>query len=176
MNLSSRIVAAALVATIPWGVVACGNDQSAHAKASLKAWTVKNLSSNDGSMKLTDAQAGCFANTVVDKVGVKELRAQKVLDKNATMIENALDNTKLPVPDATVFGNAIIDCTGNGAPFITAITSSLKNGAPDAVKTCIDSKVTADVMRRFMIAGFSGATDPMGVLQAAVAPCEQAGN
>lgn len=176
MNARSRIVAVALTATVPFALAACGNADATHAKASIKANILTSMKSADGSTQLTDAQAGCFSGKVVDKVGLKQLQADKVIDSKNNVVPNALDNTKLSQADATKFADAIITCTDNGAPFVAAIKKALDQGQSAATATCMGSKLTTDVMMKFMVAGFSGDGSATTVLENAVAPCMASGN
>lgn len=175
MNARNRTAAVILAATVPFAPAACGNSDAAHAKASLKVTLLTNANAS-GSQNLTDTQATCLSDGLVDKIGVKQLQADKIIDAKANAIEHSLNNNTLPKADATKFADTYLDCTDHGAAATAAIKSALEASATDATKTCIDSKLTAAVVRDFMIAGFSGGNSAStAVLQTAVmTPCAPA--
>lgn len=175
MNARNRTAAIVLAAIVPFALAACGNSDATHAKASLKATLLSNANAS-GSHNLSDAQATCLADGVVNTIGVKQLQADKILDAKANAIEHSLNNNTLPQADATKFADTYLGCTDHGAAATAALKSALEAGATDTTKTCIESKVTAAVVRDFMIAGFTGGNSAStAVLQNAVlTPCQPA--
>lgn len=154
MNARNRTAAVVLAAIVPFALAACGNSDAAHAKASLKATLLSNANAS-GSHNLSDAQATCLADGVVNTIGVKQLQTDKILDAKANAIEHSLNNNTLPKADATKFADTYLGCTDHGAAATAALKSALEVGATDATKTCIESKVTTSVVRDFMIAALS---------------------
>lgn len=175
MNTRSRFVAFALAATVPLSLAACGGNADAdHAKASLKAMLIKDQKTDSATPRMTDDQSGCIANTVVDKIGVKQLRVDGMIDKKNDAVQNGLGNAKLSASDASNLVNAMFDCTNGGAAIIASLKKEIHSsatGAPATALACIDAKITASFTKDLMKAIFAKDNAKAQALQTSLASC-----
>lgn len=175
MNTRNSLVAIALAAAVPFALTSCGgNAEADHAKASIKAMFVKDQKTDSATPRMTDDQSGCIANTVVDKIGVKQLQADGMLDKKNNAVEQGLGNAKLSAADASKLVNAMFDCTNGGATIIASLKKEIHSsaaGAPAAGLACIDSKITATFTKDLMKAIFAKDNAAAQALQASLATC-----
>lgn len=157
MKASRRIAAVALAAAIPFTLSACGTSQATQAKKVIKAEILK-INEGAPTTQISDAQAGCIGNKVVDKIGVKRLIDDQILTKDGKSGNKSLSDGSLRMPDAdaTDFVNAIFDCTDNGKPFVSAFTGEATNGASQAVKDCLTGKIDATLVKKILTAEVAG--------------------
>lgn len=175
MNTRSRLVAVALAATVPFTLAACGgNPEADHAKASIKAMLIKDQKTDTATPRMTNDQSGCIANTVVDKIGVKQLQVDGMLDKKNNAVESGLGNAKLSASDASNLVNAMFDCTNGGTAIIASLKKELHSsasGASAAALACIDSKITVGFTKDLMKAIFSRDSAQAQALQTTLGTC-----
>lgn len=178
MNLRSSLVAAALAAAVPFTLTACGGNSDAdHAKASIKAMLIKDQKTDTATPRMTDDQSGCIANTVVDKIGLKGLQVDGLLDKSNNAVENGLGSSRMSTTDASAFVNAMFDCTNDGATIIASVKKEIDSsatGTSAAAKACIDSKITPAFTKSLLTAIFARDNSAAQALQATLASCEAA--
>jgi hypothetical protein len=180
MDTRSRLVAVALSAALPFTLIACGGNADAdHAKASIKAMLIKDQKTDAATPRMTGDQSGCIANTVVDKIGLKALQADGMLDKSNNAVTGGLSNAKMSAPDASNFVNALFDCTNGGATIIAATRKEIHGsvpGASAAALACIDSKITAQFTKDLFKAVFARDNAKIQAVEAAVAACVTTAN
>lgn len=175
MKTSSRLIAVALAATVPFSLTACGgNPQADHAKASIKAMLIKDQKASPTSPQLTDDQNACIAGSMVDKVGLKQLAADGMLDKSNNAVDHGLGNVKLSAGDATNVVNAMFDCTNGGGIILSSLKKSINTNAAaasPAALSCIDSKITESFTKDLMKAIFSRDSAQAQALQTTLGTC-----
>lgn len=152
-------VALASVATI--SLSACGSGSSAdpvavQAKSSIAKELVAKATQASDPFKDPTA-AGCVANGVVDKIGVKQLQTYGLIDATGNATSAKLENTNASKADATSIVDTLFSCVG---PQLMAQFQSNMAGreasAPPAMKDCLNKLFTQDTVRGIMIAQMEG--------------------
>ena len=164
MSTSTRLVAVALTATLPFALAACGsgNPVADKAKTAIKADVLKNQGTNSvmGSKGLDATQAGCFTGHFVDGVGVDGLVKDGLITKTGAVKKSLTSSTlQLPKAHATTFVNALFDCTNDGAQIMSTFRTKLQTTLTTYTATqrsCLEGKVTTTVMKSIFVAGLSG--------------------
>lgn len=167
MRTPTRLVAVALATAVAFALAACGsasNPVADKAKAAIKADILKNQTGNSivGSKGFSATQAGCFSGKFVDGVGVNQLVKDGLITATgATKKSITSSNLQLPKADATTFVTSIFDCTDGGAPIMSTFRSKLDTTLASYTatqRTCVENKVTIDVIKSIFVAGLSGDT------------------
>lgn len=178
MSTPTRLVAVALATAVPFALTACGsggNPVADKAKAAIKADILKNQSANSvvGSKGFSPSQAGCFSGKFVDGVGVDKLVKDGLITKTGAAKKSiTASNLQLPKADATTFVTAMFDCTNGGATIMSTFKGKLDatlTAYPATQKTCVEDKVTTQVMKTIFIAGLSGDTTAANTTFTAIA-------
>lgn len=145
-------------------LAACGASShtslSDHAKASVKALVLKDNSTanRDLPFNVNATQAGCFADKIVDAVGVPELQREGALDKkgNAVSTNNSTDH--MPKAIAVKFVDSMYACVDQPT-FVggaKGLVSGGMTGAPAASIACVENKVTVPAARQVYLASLVG--------------------
>jgi hypothetical protein len=149
----------------------CGNSESDKAKANIKASVLKDNSSVAGGSKLTDKQAQCFADGLVDKVGVDKLKKYKLIDSNLKIIKDA-NPTNMSADDADATAGVITGCVDMTKLITDQINSSAQTKLTDAQSKCITDAIDEDAIKKGLSASFQGKSDnPMSDMQGAMMKC-----
>lgn len=157
MNTRSRIVAAALVATVPFALTACGNSEASQAKKAIKAEIVKSSQDSTSPLKFDDAQAGCFADKVVDDLGVSDLKKAGLLTTDGKNANN-LKDVKVSTAQATKIVDDMWGCTDNGKSIMALFTQEMAgslSSLPAAAQTCIKDKIDEAMVKKVIVATLS---------------------
>lgn len=167
-KISALLCAVAMVLS----VAACGgNSESDKAKANIKASVLKNNASVAGGSKLTDKQAECFANGLVDKVGVDKLKKYKLINDKLEIIQNA-NPTNMTSGDADATAGVITKCVDMKKLITDQINNSAQTKLTAAQSKCIDDAIDEDTIRKGLSASFQGkSTNPLAGMQAGLLKC-----
>lgn len=172
-KISALLCAVAMVLS----VAACGgNSESDKAKANIKASVLKNNASVAGGSKLTDKQAECFANGLVDKVGVDKLKKYKLINSNLQIIQNA-NPTNMSAADADATAGVITSCVDMKQLILDQINSQ-SSGKLSATQTkCISDAIDTSAITKGLSATFQGkSSNPMQAMQGALMKCVLGGS
>lgn len=160
--MNTRIAVAALVA-LAFPLTACSN---ADDEAAAKAVSQDLQKGGEGDLELSQKDADCIGEGMVDEVGRDQLIEYKIITKdNKPDDGKAADMSK---DDAESTADVFQDCTDVKKIFLDEMSS-----APEESKSCMDDKLTDDVIHDFLVAGFQG-DDANKVLEDAVGECMQA--
>ena len=178
MSTPTRLVAFALATSVPFALAACGsssNPVADKAKAAIKADILKNQSASSvvGGKGFTPSQADCFSGKFVDGVGVDGLVKDGLITKTGAAMKSITSSSlQLPKAHATTFVNAMFDCTNGGASIMTTFKGKLDTTLTSysaTQRTCVEDKVTTQVMKTIFIAGLSGDTSAANTTFTAIA-------
>lgn len=146
-----RILAAVVVGALCLTAGACGQTEEATASLS-RSFEKEDLGDTDVSRE----QADCMAETIVDGVGVDQLKEYGVLDDDATVNDNLAD-TELEQDDADTVAGALVDCIG-AEEIVKA--QMLQDRMTKAQRSCIVEAVGAEQLKALISTGFqSGEPD-----------------
>jgi hypothetical protein len=162
---------AVLCAVLLLSLAACGSSEDDKAKANIKASVLKSQSSVAGGSKLTDAQAECFADGLVDNVGVDKLKKYKLINDKLEIIQNA-NPTNMTADDADATAGVITKCVDMKKLITDQINSSAQTKLTAAQSKCIDDAIDEDTIRKGLSASFQGkSTNPLAGMQAGLLKC-----
>ncbi|MGN6161016.1 MAG: hypothetical protein ACTHOG_04855 [Marmoricola sp.] len=144
-------------------------------KALVKAEILKNQRATAANpFRMSDAQAGCTANAIVDALGVHKLHAYGLITADDKLTGKRLAATKFSVADATAVVNALFSCVGNGSftdLMKREINARLPATLPAAQRACIAGKLTVPAVKHVLIAELSGQADATAQLTTAIEAC-----
>ena len=135
---------------------ACGGDDD---DANARQDYVDAVVAVSGSDDLTEAQSICFAESVVDAIGVEKLdKATSPRgirnEKTSNMVDLGVDVTTEEAEDFYERINRCVDLR-------QIIIDSVMHGqdVTDEGKACLDQQLTDDLLKRFMVNGFTHSLD-----------------
>jgi len=167
---------ALLCAVLLLGLSACGNSEDDKAKENIKASVLKSNSSVAGGSKLTEKQAECFADGLVDKVGVDKLKKYKLIDSNLKINDDA-NPTNMSADDADATAGVITDCVDMKKLITDQINGQSGTKLTDAQTKCISDAIDEDKIKDGLSASFQGKSDnPMSDMQGALMKCVLGGS
>jgi hypothetical protein len=171
-----RKISAVLCAVLLMSLAACGSSDDDKAKANIKASVLKDSSGVAGGSKLTDQQAQCFADGMVDDVGVDKMKKYKLLDDNLKIIKDA-SPTNMSADDADATAGVITKCVDLKKLITDQINSSTQTKLTDTQSKCISDAIDEDAIRKGLSASFQGKTsNPMSDMQGALMNCVTGGS
>lgn len=166
-----RISALLCALALALSVSGCANSESDKAKANIKASVLKNNSSVAGGSKLTDKQAECFANGLVDKVGVDNLKKYKLINDKLEINQSA-NPTNMSADDADATAEVITGCVDMKKLITDQINANAQTKLTDAQTKCITDAVDTDAIKKGLSASFQGkSSNPMSDMQGALMKC-----
>ena len=130
--------------------------QDVKASKSISASIMKGQKAATGSSQLftmSQKDADCIANGLVDKIGVKQLQTYKLLDKDLK-INGSVTNAKMSAKDAESASSVLFGCTDVQGMMKQAISKS--GNLPPAVKPCIDKTFTESNLKSAFTELFQG--------------------
>ncbi|MDX6323896.1 MAG: hypothetical protein QOK15_250 [Nocardioidaceae bacterium] len=167
---------AVLCTVLLLSAAACGSSDDDKAKANIKASVLKDNASVAGGSKLTDKQASCFADGLVDKVGVDKLKKYKLIDSKLQIIKNA-NPTNMSADDADATAGVITSCVDMTKLITDQINSSAQTKLTAAQTKCIQGAINEDAIKKGLSSSFQGKSDnPMADMQGALMKCVLGGS
>jgi hypothetical protein len=161
----------AICLTLLVSLSACGNSDDDKAKENIKSSVLNENASVAGGAKLSEKQADCFANGMVDDVGVEAMQKYKLLDKDLKIIKDA-NPTDMSEDDADATAEVITGCVDMKALITDQINASAKTDLTDKQSKCIDDAIDEDTIKKGLSASFQGKSDnPMADMQGALFAC-----
>lgn len=150
----------ALLAAMLLALTACGGGDDSEAKDNIAEALLDGA--EEGS-PFDDEAAECFADNVVDEVGVDKLQEYGVLTDELE-VEEDIQETEMSEGDAEKAADAFVDCV-DVDEFIGAALGG--EDVPEAVADCLEENLSEDTFRDVMKAGFMG---DEGAAQEAMGP------
>jgi hypothetical protein len=171
-----RTMSAVLCAVLLLSLAACGTSEQDKAKENIKASVLKDNASVAGGTKLTEDQARCFADGMVDDLGVDKMKKYKLLDDNLEIIRNA-SPTDMSADDADATAGVITKCIDMKKLITDQINTQSQRKLTGAQSKCVSDAIDEDAIRKGLSASFQGKSDnPMSDMQGALMKCVMAGS
>jgi hypothetical protein len=153
----TKIVAVLCAALLT--LTACGSSDDDTAKKNIKASIQKNGSSLAGGTKVTDSQAQCVADGLVDDLGVDKLQKYKLLDDNLE-VNNDANPTDMESGDAETLAKTVVKCVDFKKIFEEQMTKSSQ--LTDDQKSCISDAIDEQALIDALAQGFQGKDVSLG--------------
>ncbi len=126
------------------------------ASKSISASIMKSQKSATGSSQffsMSQKDADCIGNGLVDKIGVKQLQTYKLLDKNLKT-RDSVTNATMSAKDATSASGVLFGCTDVQGMMKQAISKS--GNLPPTMKPCVDKTLTESNLKAMFTQIFQG--------------------
>lgn len=108
------------------------------------------MDSNSATFEVTQEQADCVGEGFVDEIGTDQLVEYKILNEDLEAADG-LDAVKMSEGDAQSAADVMQGC----ADIKEILTGAMGGELPAEAKTCIDEKLTDDVLNEFLVAVFT---------------------
>jgi len=162
-----RTLLSATVATV-FLLTSCGASEEETAKAEISEYLVKEQGEQE-MFQLEKKEADCIAGDMVDGIGVDQLKEYKLLKDDGTVNANA-DVENLADEDAEVMADAMLQCADVMKEVKDGLAESMPQATPE-VKKCFDEALTEDLVRKMLVATFTGKQDAAQELTAPLMEC-----
>lgn len=150
MNKQLSVVALALTL----GLAACGGDDDGGGggdQALVDAIAADLVAGNTGAVgEITEEQADCVAEGVVDGVGADQLAEYGITAEDVATIEEV----GLSEEDATAVADAMTECVDIEALFLEGMAAD--GTMPQEAVDCIADAIDEDMLTSFLVAGLTG--------------------
>lgn len=147
MRATVAVVTAALLT-----LSACGGGDESEAKDNL----AKSFAQEEGGAlsgaDLTEEEAGCLSDGLVDEVGVEKLQEYGILEDDLAVVETA-DDVKFEAGDADAFAGVVTDCV-DVSQLITDQMAEQDLTAEQ--EECVSDALDEDAVRDLLSATFQG--------------------
>lgn len=158
MKIRTIGVAAAVLAL---ALTSCGNDD----EAASEAIAAGVMDSNDQTFKVTQEQADCLGDGMVEEIGTDQLVEYGLITEDMKQ-SDGLDSVKMSESDAESAAGVMQEC----ADIKKIFTDAMGTGMPEEAATCVNDKLTDEVLNDFLVAVFmddqeAGTTGLMTALQ-----------
>jgi hypothetical protein len=148
----------------------CGGGEDDDAKANIKASLLEEDSSVVADTQLTDEQAECFSDGIVDEVGVDKLQEYELLNEDLEIIKDA-NPTDMSKDDANAMAGVMTGCVDMTKLIEEQIAAS-GSELTDEQKSCITDAIDEDAIEEGLAASFQGETEnPMEEMTGALMQC-----
>lgn len=161
MKIRTIGVAAVLALTL----TSCGQDE----EAASKAISASIMESNDDTFEVTQEEADCVGDGMVEKIGVDKLTEYGIITEDMKA-NDGIENVDMSEEDASSAADVMAGCADIKELF-TSATSNL----PEEAQQCVEEKLSDEVLHDFLTAVFmneqeQGNQELMGALQECLAP------
>ena len=153
MNIKRAVSAAVLVATSGL-LVGCGSNDDETAAKNIKASILKE---DVAGAELTEKQAGCLSDNIVEDIGVDQLQKYGLLDKDLK-VDEGLTDVKLKKDDADSMADAFTTCV-DAEELIEKQFSQAASGMSEKQQQCIKDALTEDKVKEVLSLTFQGKSD-----------------
>jgi len=153
MNLKHAMSVAVLVVTSGL-LVGCGSNDDETAAKNIKASILKE---DVAGADLTDKQAGCLSDSIVEDIGVDQLKEYKLLNDDLK-VDDELTDVKLKKKDADSMADAFTSCV-DAEELIEKQFSQAASGMSDEQQQCIKDALTEDKVKEVLSLTFQGKSD-----------------
>ena len=161
----------AVLCAAMFALTACGGGDDAEARESLKASLLEDGADLAGT-KVTDEQAGCVSDGMVDEVGVEKLQEYKLLDDEYKIPKDAQPDD-MEQGDAEALAAVFTDCVDMEKLFEEQFSSgAMADQLTDEQQDCLRDAVDGDVIESALADTFQGKkANPAEGVQADLMAC-----
>ena len=137
-----RTIGAATVLAL--SLAACGNDDAAASEAISKSI----MESNDESFKVTQDEADCVGDGMVEEIGVEKLTEYGIITEDLES-SGGINNVEMSEGDAESAADVMSECAD-----IKQIFTNAMGELPEEAKACVDENLDDEVIHEFLVAIF----------------------
>lgn len=147
-----RILSTLVCALLLLPLAACGNGDEEKAKKAISA-----MMRDEGTagQKLSQKEADCVGEQLVDNVGVEKLQEYDLLTEDLKGNKDTGDDIKMSKKDAGAAASALVDCVD----LVKAVTESAGTQFNAAQKKCLEDTITKTLLRDMFTELFQGESD-----------------
>ena len=166
----------AVLCAAMFALTACGGGDDAEAKENIKA-SLLEQGGNLAGTEVTEEQAGCVSDGMVDEVGVDKLQEYKLLDEEFKISEDA-QPTDMEKGDAEALAAVFTGCVDMEKLFEEQFSSgAMADQLTEKQQNCLRDAVDADVIESALADTFQGKeADPTAGIQADLMACVGGGS
>ena len=166
MNITHAVSAAVLLAASSL-LVGCGANDDETASKNIKASILKE---DVAGANLTEKQAGCLSDNIVEDIGVEQLKKYGLLD-DELKVDEQLTDMELKEGDADSMANAFTTCV-DAEELIEKQFSQTASSMTDEQLQCIKDLLTEEKVEQVLSLTFQGKSDEIsGSLQGDLVKC-----
>ena len=148
------------------------DSETTEAKENIKTSLQEQGTEAFGGVSLSDEQAGCMADGLVDGVGVEKLQEYKLVDADLQWTAGDGPATDLAAGDADAVAGVVTDCIDFQEVFEEQINSESETQLTQEQADCLGDALTDDVVRDALSAQLQGQSgDPTEELTGALMGC-----
>lgn len=139
-------------AVLALALAACGGSGdggSADDEKASKNLAASIMDSNDETFEVTQEQADCVGEGMVEDIGTDQLVEYKILTEDLEASEDGIESVEMSEDDAQAAADTMQDCAD-----IKEIFTGAMSELPEEAQTCIEEKLTDDVLNEFLVAVF----------------------
>lgn len=133
------------VGVLALALAACGGTDD---EAASKAIADSIMDSNDDTFEVTQEQADCVGEGLVDEIGADQLVEYGIITED-NKAGDGIESVKMSEGDAQAAADTMQDCAD-----IKEIFTGAMGELPEEAQTCIDEKLTDDVLNEFLVSVF----------------------
>jgi hypothetical protein len=160
----------AVLCAVLFALTACGGGDGETARDNLKESLLDQGTGVPG-VDVTEEQAGCVSDGMVDEIGVEKLQEYKLLDDELKVLKDAPMNDWAP-EDAEVLAGVFVDCIDVDAMLEERFASGAGAQLTDEQRACLTDAVDPAVMERVLADTFQGkGADTQGHVQDDIMAC-----
>jgi len=134
------------VCVLALALAACGGSDD---DAASKAIADSIMDSSDSTFEVTQDQADCVGEGMVEDIGTDQLVEYGIITED-NEASDGLESVKMSEDDAQAAADTMQDCAD-----IKEIFTGAMGELPEEAQTCIDEKLTDDVLNEFLVAVFT---------------------
>lgn len=166
MRKTVAAVFAALLVLV--ALSACGQNDEETARANIKEGVLEDDDVSGGT-PLTEEQAECFADGLVDEVGVDTLQDYGLLDDDLALVDDA-NPTNMSAEDARATAGVLTGCVDMVKLLREQIDDQSEVDLTDEQADCIAEAIDQDAIRDALAATFQGKDDDESALTDSMGP------
>ena len=133
------------VGVLALALAACGGSDD---EVASKAIADSIMDSNNATFEVTQDQADCVGEGMVDDIGTDKLVEYGIITEDIKA-SDGLETVKMSEGDAQAAADTMQDCAD-----IKEIFTGAMGELPEEAQTCIDEKLTEDVLNEFLVSVF----------------------
>jgi hypothetical protein len=155
-----KIRALGAVVVLALSLTACGQDE----EAASTAISDSIMESNDQTFEVTQEEADCVGDGMVEEIGVDKLTEYGIITEDLKA-DGGIDSVEMSEGDAGSAADVMSDCAN-----IKELFTSAMGDLPEEAQQCVEENLSDEVLHDFLVAVFmndqeGGQRDLMGALQ-----------
>jgi hypothetical protein len=171
MKKTAAVLCAAMLT-----LTACGSSDDDQAKENIKASVLEDNAEVVGDTKLTDEQAECFADGMVDDIGVEKLQDYNLINDDFEIVQDA-EPTDMSKGDAEAMAAVITGCVDMKQMIEDQINEQAGTDLTEEQAQCVSDAIDEDAIEAGLAASFQGdeETNPLEESMGALMQCVMGG-